>query len=289
MHNHQMQMSSVQPAANLPEIEIRPLHSGEDATAFRTLNEEWITRYFSLEKADRETLNDPENKILKKGGYIFMAYLNDQAVGCVALIPIGGGVYELSLILGAISMRSMRSSISATPCGVRSSSFPRTAASCGKEPITTRRASPLTGPPRTTEVRRQRTDRQQQARRGRNSEQAQSSRRQRGPRRRARDAESGKRQTKGDENQPKSQRLQHANGAHPAQLVSSQRAQVRFVMYSPHQVGRQHDPQPQPTHKFTQSIIVGKVVRQCLQAADRLQGIAPQADGLAGDVAPVTE
>jgi putative acetyltransferase len=96
MHNHQMQMSSVQPAANLPEIEIRPLHSGEDATAFRTLNEEWITRYFSLEKADRETLNDPENKILKKGGYIFMAYLGDRAVGCVALIPIGGGVYELS-------------------------------------------------------------------------------------------------------------------------------------------------------------------------------------------------
>ena len=96
MHNNQMQMSGLQPAARVPEIEIRPLHSGEDATAFRTLNEEWITRYFTLEKADRETLGDPENKILKKGGYIFMAYLGDQAVGCVALIPIGGGVYELS-------------------------------------------------------------------------------------------------------------------------------------------------------------------------------------------------
>ena len=51
------------------------LRSGEDATAFRTLNEEWITRYFTLEKMDRETLGDPESKILKKGGYIFMAYL----------------------------------------------------------------------------------------------------------------------------------------------------------------------------------------------------------------------
>jgi putative acetyltransferase len=96
MHNDQMQMAGLEQAAHLPEIEIRPLHSGEDATAFRTLNEEWISRYFTLEKADRETLGDPENKILKKGGYIFMAYLNDQAVGCVALIPIGGGVYELS-------------------------------------------------------------------------------------------------------------------------------------------------------------------------------------------------
>jgi len=96
MRNDQMQMSSLEPVANLPEIEIRPLRSGEDATAFKTLNEEWITRYFTLEKADRETLGDPENKILKKGGYIFMAYLNDQAVGCVALIPMGDRVYELS-------------------------------------------------------------------------------------------------------------------------------------------------------------------------------------------------
>ena len=63
--------------------------SGEDATAFRTLNEEWITRYFTLEKMDRETLGDPENKILQQGGHIFMVYLSHQAVGCVALIPIG--------------------------------------------------------------------------------------------------------------------------------------------------------------------------------------------------------
>jgi putative acetyltransferase len=80
----------------LPEIEIRSLAKGEDATAFRTLNEEWITRYFTLEKMDRETLGDPEKKILDKGGYIFMAYAVDQAVGCVALIPIGDLVYELS-------------------------------------------------------------------------------------------------------------------------------------------------------------------------------------------------
>jgi hypothetical protein len=37
-------------------IEIRPLMRGEDATAFRTLNEEWITRYFTLEEKDIETL-----------------------------------------------------------------------------------------------------------------------------------------------------------------------------------------------------------------------------------------
>jgi N-acetylglutamate synthase-like GNAT family acetyltransferase len=79
-----------------PEIEIRPLAPGEDATAFRTLNEEWITRYFILEAKDRETLGDPENTILRKGGHIFMVYAAQEPVGCVALIPLAGGVYELS-------------------------------------------------------------------------------------------------------------------------------------------------------------------------------------------------
>ncbi len=99
--------SSSGQAVNLPEIEIRPLQTGEDATAFRTLNEEWITRYFTLEKMDRETLGDPEDKILKKGGHIFMAYLGQQAVGCVALIPIGDGVYELSKMAVSPEMRGL--------------------------------------------------------------------------------------------------------------------------------------------------------------------------------------
>lgn len=79
-----------------PGVEIRPLAPGDDATAFRTLNEEWITRYFTLEDKDRETLNDPVNSILLKGGHIFMAYAAAEAVGCVALIPMKDGIYELS-------------------------------------------------------------------------------------------------------------------------------------------------------------------------------------------------
>jgi N-acetylglutamate synthase-like GNAT family acetyltransferase len=78
------------------EIEIRPLEIGQDSTAFRILNEEWITRYFVLEPKDRETLGAPENMILRKGGRIFIAYAEGKAVGCVALIPMGDGVYELS-------------------------------------------------------------------------------------------------------------------------------------------------------------------------------------------------
>ena len=83
-------------AHNPLAVEIRSLAPDDDATAFRTLNEEWITRYFTLEAKDRETLNDPVNSILLKGGHIFMAYAGAEAVGCVALIPMRDGVYELS-------------------------------------------------------------------------------------------------------------------------------------------------------------------------------------------------
>jgi putative acetyltransferase len=79
-----------------PVIDIRSLAPGDDAAAFRTLNEEWIARYFSLEAKDRETLNNPVHSIILKSGHIFMAYAGAEAVGCVALIPVQDGVYELS-------------------------------------------------------------------------------------------------------------------------------------------------------------------------------------------------
>ncbi len=77
-------------------LRIRPLTTAADAIAFRTLNEEWITRFFCLEPKDRETLGDPEGRILSKGGRIFVVDLGQQIVGCAALIAEGEGIYELS-------------------------------------------------------------------------------------------------------------------------------------------------------------------------------------------------
>jgi N-acetylglutamate synthase-like GNAT family acetyltransferase len=88
---------------NAPGIEIRPFETSEDRDAFRALNEEWITRFFVLETKDWEILNDPETAILSKGGHIFMVHAAGIVVGCVALIPIGQGAYELSKM--AISPR----------------------------------------------------------------------------------------------------------------------------------------------------------------------------------------
>ena len=95
------------PTSSDPGLKIRSLSAGEDATAFRTLNEEWITRFFVLEAKDIETLNHPEEKILSKGGHIFMVFASGEPVGCVALIPMQDGVYELSKMAVSPAMRGL--------------------------------------------------------------------------------------------------------------------------------------------------------------------------------------
>jgi N-acetylglutamate synthase-like GNAT family acetyltransferase len=78
------------------QIEFHSLESGGDPTPFRTLNEEWISQYFSLEDKDREVLGNPDEYILRKGGLVLMLYASGEPAGCVALIPTENGVFELS-------------------------------------------------------------------------------------------------------------------------------------------------------------------------------------------------
>lgn len=52
--------------------------------AFRAHNEAWITKYFELEEEDHHILNDP-GKIIREGGYILVALLEEEAVGVCAL------------------------------------------------------------------------------------------------------------------------------------------------------------------------------------------------------------
>lgn len=100
-----MEEKRVVKEAGTDAIEIRPLEIGEDGTAFRVLNEEWISRYFALEAKDRETLGDPEGTILRKGGRVYQAWAVGEVVGCVALIPMGNGVYELSKMAVSPALR----------------------------------------------------------------------------------------------------------------------------------------------------------------------------------------
>jgi putative acetyltransferase len=76
-------------------VQLRPFQPN-DAMAFRKLNEAWIEKYFSLEQPDHEALGDPIGHIIEPGGHIFMACVEDQAIGCCALIPVREGVYEVA-------------------------------------------------------------------------------------------------------------------------------------------------------------------------------------------------
>ena len=82
-------------AGHTPVIHIRPFKPG-DEDAFRSLNEAWIAKYFVIEPADREVLEDPVANILARGGHIFMALADCRPVGCCALLPMGPGEFELA-------------------------------------------------------------------------------------------------------------------------------------------------------------------------------------------------
>jgi putative acetyltransferase len=107
-----MRTETIEPMTNpetavVPATTIRPFITPEDAIAFRALNEEWITRHFALEAKDIETLSDPQTAILNKGGKVFMVYAGEEAVGCVALIAMGAGVYELSKMAVSPGLRGL--------------------------------------------------------------------------------------------------------------------------------------------------------------------------------------
>ncbi len=77
-------------------VSVHAMTSAADAEAFRTLNEEWIRKYFRLEEKDNRTLNDPQGEIVAKGGHVFIAQISGVRVGCVALLAYGHGDFELS-------------------------------------------------------------------------------------------------------------------------------------------------------------------------------------------------
>ncbi|HZZ30989.1 MAG TPA: GNAT family N-acetyltransferase [Phenylobacterium sp.] len=87
--------------ASMEIVEFEPRH----AEAFKTLNEAWISKYFAIEPKDREVLGDPQGRIVQAGGRIFMALHDGEAVGCVALIPMEDGGYEVAKMTVSETLR----------------------------------------------------------------------------------------------------------------------------------------------------------------------------------------
>jgi DNA-binding MarR family transcriptional regulator len=63
---------------------------------FLKLNTEWLEKYFEVEKEDKRVLNSPEKEIVKKGGEIFFALLNEEVVGTCAAHKVDDITYELT-------------------------------------------------------------------------------------------------------------------------------------------------------------------------------------------------
>ncbi len=76
-------------------VEIIPF-SATLAAPIKTLNLEWLKKYFKVEPKDEIVLSDPQGQIIDKGGMIFYAKYKDEIVGTVSLIKIDDTTFELS-------------------------------------------------------------------------------------------------------------------------------------------------------------------------------------------------
>jgi len=72
-------------------------------TAFKALNEQWISTYFKMEEADYKALDNPQTYILDRGGKIFVALYENKPVGVCALIKMDDPDYDFELAKMAVS------------------------------------------------------------------------------------------------------------------------------------------------------------------------------------------
>jgi DNA-binding MarR family transcriptional regulator len=81
-------------ARHMDEVEIVE-YQNKYKQYFKSLNYAWISKYFEVEELDEQVLSNPD-QIIKQGGTILFAKINDQIVGTCALMKIDEDVYELA-------------------------------------------------------------------------------------------------------------------------------------------------------------------------------------------------
>ncbi|MCD0478751.1 bifunctional helix-turn-helix transcriptional regulator/GNAT family N-acetyltransferase [Chryseobacterium sp. LC2016-29] len=75
-------------------------------SAFKALNEEWISTFFEMEEADYKALDNPKEYILDKGGKIFIALYKDEPLGVCALIKMDEQNYDFEMAKMAVSPKA---------------------------------------------------------------------------------------------------------------------------------------------------------------------------------------
>lgn len=92
------------------EVEIVPFKA-EYKAAFKALNEEWISTYFTMEEGDFKALDHPQEYILDRGGEIFVALYQGEPLGVCALIKMNDPMYGYELAKMAVSPKAQGKNI----------------------------------------------------------------------------------------------------------------------------------------------------------------------------------
>ncbi len=71
-------------------------YSEEYKEYFKTLNIEWLEKYFEVEERDLEILTNPKSEILHKGGFIIFARVAGKIVGTGALLLVDSETFEIA-------------------------------------------------------------------------------------------------------------------------------------------------------------------------------------------------
>ena len=70
--------------------------TSDDAEKFKSLNVEWLEKFFKVEPIDERVLSNPKREILDPGGFIVMAEIDSEVIGTFAYIKKGDRLYEFS-------------------------------------------------------------------------------------------------------------------------------------------------------------------------------------------------
>lgn len=71
-------------------------YSDEMKEHIKSLNYEWLEKYFRVEESDARSLANPTEEIVDKGGFIWFARFRGQIVGTVSLLKKPSGDFEIA-------------------------------------------------------------------------------------------------------------------------------------------------------------------------------------------------
>lgn len=106
------EVRKIREKADIAVIPYEPCHQ----ELFKSLNVDWITRHWEIEPLDLKYLDHPQECIIDKGGFIFVAIYKGEPVGVCALCKMDDPVYDYELAKFAVSPKAQGKGIGLLLC-----------------------------------------------------------------------------------------------------------------------------------------------------------------------------